>query len=197
MAKTFDELARRTTTAATRRRAAKRTRELLAASTGRLFVGTCRRCGAGYVAADLLGTRQTACPGCRTGEIAWNDAETLVRIDGHQPQPPPAEAPRNMAGAPADLTDAALGEVHDMVDALLYAGEWPAVEAILSWCSRRSCTRTIQGWLTAPTDKLLALLTATAPAKSRLPGRAAFLAEVRSALGARGEDEARLLGGLE
>jgi hypothetical protein len=103
MAKTFDELAGRTTDAATRRRAARRTRELLAASTGRLFVGTCRRCGAGYVAADLLGTRQTACPGCRTGEIAWNDAEALVRIDGRRlPEPPrdPVEAP------PADSPDA-------------------------------------------------------------------------------------------
>jgi hypothetical protein len=44
---------------------------------------------------------------------------------------------------------------------------------------------------------LLALLVATHPAKSRLPGRAAFLAEVRSVLLARCEFADRLLEGLE
>ena len=177
MAKTFDELARRTTDAATRRRAARRARELLRGlpaehreallkaaaapeAPGAAFVGACMQCGAGYAAADPLGARQTACPRCRTGELAW--AENA-------------------------LTDAALDEIYDAVDALLHASEWSAAEALL-----RS-----QNVALAPTDKLLALLVATHPAKSRLPGRAAFLAEVRSAMAARGEDEARLLEGLE
>jgi hypothetical protein len=163
MAKTFDELAGRTTTAATRRRAARRCRELLPAAFAApaAFVGACGRCGAAWAAADRLGTRQTACPKCRTGELAW---------------------------AANASPDAALDEVYDAVDALLYAGDWPAAEAVL---------RSHSPVALVPTDKLLALLVATAPAKSRLPGRAAFLAEVRSALAARGEHEARLLEGLE
>jgi hypothetical protein len=179
MAKTFDELAGRTTDALTRGRAARRTRELLRGvpaehreallrvavtapeAMGAAFVGACTRCGAGYAAADPLGARQTACPGCRTGELVW--AENA-------------------------FADAALDEVYDIVDALLRAGEWPAADAILRSQAPVSLV---------PTDKLLALLVATAPAKSRLPGRAAFLAEVRSAMAARGEDEARLLEGLE
>jgi hypothetical protein len=157
MAKTFDELAGRTMSAAARERAARRTRELLAEATA--FVGMCGRCGAAHAAADRLGTRQTACPDCRTGELVW-----------------PAAA----------STDAELDAAYDAVDDLLRAGDWPAAEALM--LSRPAAAET--------TDMLLALLTATAPAKSRLPGRAGFLAAVRSALRARGEDEARLLEGL-
>ena len=84
------------------------------------------------------------------------------------------------------LPDSALDLIYDRVDELLHGAEWSACAAVLDDIDVSKCS----------TDILLALLTATLPAKSRIPSRGGFLERVGRELRARGENEDRLLAGL-
>jgi len=84
------------------------------------------------------------------------------------------------------LPDSALDLIYDRVDELLHGAEWPACAAILDGVNVSECS----------TDILLALLTATLPAKGRIPSRGGFFERVGRELRVRGEHEGRLLAGL-
>jgi hypothetical protein len=83
-------------------------------------------------------------------------------------------------------TDAALDLVYDAIDEKLRNGEFQDVDSMLAalHVADLSC------------DLLLGVLTATLPAKSRLPSRRAVLSETESVLKRRGEYEEGLLTGL-
>ena len=82
--------------------------------------------------------------------------------------------------------DSALDLIYDRVDELLRGAEWSACAAVLDDINVSECS----------TDILLALLTATLPAKNRIPSRGGFLERVDHELRTRGEHEDRLLAGL-
>lgn len=82
--------------------------------------------------------------------------------------------------------DAALDIIFDEVDEMLLAGEYDRLNRLLAEMSTGAI----------PVELLLGVLTATLPARHRLPNRASFLARVAQTLRDRGELEDGLLGGL-
>lgn len=83
--------------------------------------------------------------------------------------------------------DAALDVLYDRVDDLLKASQFSAVDNLLRQADVASIS----------VDVLLGLLTATLPARSKLPARAEFFADAEASIKARGEWEDGLLAGLE
>ena len=83
--------------------------------------------------------------------------------------------------------DAALDVLYDRVDDLLKAKQFPAVDDFL----RHANVGTLS------VDVLLGLLTATLPARSKLPARAKFFGDVEASIKTRGQWENGLLAGLE
>lgn len=83
--------------------------------------------------------------------------------------------------------DAALDVLYDRVDDLLKAKEFSTMDVFLRQANIDSLS----------VDILLGLLTASLPAKSKLPSRSRFYAEVESSIKRRGEWENGLLTGLE
>lgn len=83
--------------------------------------------------------------------------------------------------------DSALDALYDRIDDLLKTGEFMTLDEMLRQASAGSFS----------TDILLGVLTATLPARSKLPGRAKFFAEAEGSIRARGEWENGLLAGLE
>jgi hypothetical protein len=83
--------------------------------------------------------------------------------------------------------NAAMDLLYDKSDELMRTGQFEGLDMILQ--------RLHAGEL--PVDVLLGLLTATLPAKSRLPSRAEFFTATERILRERGEYEEGLLTGLE
>lgn len=83
--------------------------------------------------------------------------------------------------------DTALDALYDRVDDLLKSEDFPALGAMLRQADVESLS----------TDILLGLLTATLPARSKLPARAQFFAEAEASIKSRDEWEDGLLAGLE
>ena len=83
--------------------------------------------------------------------------------------------------------DAALDVLYDRVDDLLKAKQFTAIDNLLRETTVASYS----------VDILLALLTATFPARSKLPARSKFFADVEASIKGRGEWENSLLAGLE
>jgi hypothetical protein len=83
--------------------------------------------------------------------------------------------------------DAALDVLYDRVDDLLKAKQFTTVDSLLREASVASLSVEI----------LLGLLTATLPARSRLPARSKFFGEAEASIKARGQWENGLLAGLE
>ena len=86
-----------------------------------------------------------------------------------------------------DHIDAALDVLYDRVDASLKKKQFQKIDDVLSEVDVN----------TLSVDILLGLLTATYPAKSKLPSRVAFFSAAEAAIKARGEWEDGLLAGLE
>ncbi|MBI3406914.1 MAG: hypothetical protein HY040_00975 [Planctomycetes bacterium] len=84
-------------------------------------------------------------------------------------------------------SDASLDLIYDEIDELLRAQRFADIDEILREAAVPNCS----------TDVLLAILTATAPAKSRLAARSDFFQQVKSVLDTRDEKEPGLLDGLE
>ena len=84
-------------------------------------------------------------------------------------------------------TDAALDLIYDAVDKLMRDRQFDQLDAILAPIAVVGLS----------VDILLGLLTATLPAKSRLPSRGAFFNAVEQSLKRRGVYEQGLLTGLE
>lgn len=82
--------------------------------------------------------------------------------------------------------DAALDLIYDSIDELLYAAQFALCASILNDVDVARCSD----------DVLLGLLTATLPAKSRIPTRGSFLRRVEAQLRVRGEYEDGILEGL-
>lgn len=83
--------------------------------------------------------------------------------------------------------DSGIDIVYDAVDEMLRDGEFPRVDAILTETQPKEYS----------IDIMLALLTSTLPASSRLPSRCAFYGRFETWLRAAGEYEDGLLTGLE
>jgi hypothetical protein len=83
--------------------------------------------------------------------------------------------------------DSALDIIYDQVDELLLAGEFHQVDDLLASATPEQLS----------IDLLLALLTSTLPAKSKLSNRSAFFRRVEDALQSRGELRDGLLIGLD
>lgn len=83
-------------------------------------------------------------------------------------------------------TDLALDLIYESTDRFMRAGAFSELDALLATTSPD----------TLSLDLLLGVLTATLPAKSRLPTRDSFLAKVEETLRGRGEYEDGLLAGL-
>lgn len=83
-------------------------------------------------------------------------------------------------------TDLALDLIYDSTDQLMRAGAFSELDTLLATTSPD----------THSLDLLLGVLTATLPAKSRLPTRSIFLAKVEATLRQRGDYEDGLLAGL-
>ena len=77
--------------------------------------------------------------------------------------------------------------LYDRVDDLLKARQFSAVDGLLRQANVGSIS----------VDVLLGLLTATPPARSELPARSKFFADVEASVKVRGEWENGLLAGLE
>ena len=86
----------------------------------------------------------------------------------------------------AGLPDSALDIIYDRVDELLHNAEFEQCAQILDQLDETRYS----------TDILLALITTTFPAKSRIRTRAQFLGRVSEELRKRGENDVRLLAGL-
>ena len=84
-------------------------------------------------------------------------------------------------------TDSALDLLYDAVDELLQRGEFEKLDSMITNVAVADLSENI----------LIGLLTATLPARSRLPIRPKFFAEVEETLRKRGEYEDGLLSGLE
>jgi hypothetical protein len=84
-------------------------------------------------------------------------------------------------------TDAALDLIYDSVDELLRSNRFSELDAIIARVAADDCS----------TDVLLGLLTATLPARSKLPSRKHFFRAVNRSLKTRPEYEDGLLAGLE
>lgn len=82
--------------------------------------------------------------------------------------------------------DAELVRLFERYDELFYADKFSEVDAELASIQVRSVS----------TAMLIGYLTATLPAKSKLPNRAAFYSKVSDELAVRGETDPRLLSGL-
>jgi len=80
-----------------------------------------------------------------------------------------------------------LDGIYSWADELMRAGRFQYLNAAISAFHPDDMT----------TDNLLGVLTATLPAKSKLPARKAFFQAVERILTARGEMESGLLAGLE
>lgn len=85
------------------------------------------------------------------------------------------------------FTDTALDLIYDSVDELLHGARFALCDSVLQETDASQCS----------IDVLLALLTATLPAKSRLATRAQFFQRVENSLRERGEYVADVLAGLE
>ncbi|SRR6266568_2657385 len=83
--------------------------------------------------------------------------------------------------------DAALDVLYDRMDALLKAKQFTVMDALLKEANVDSIS----------VDVLLGLLTASLPARSKLPARSSFYAEAEASIKRRGEWEDGLLAGLE
>ena len=83
--------------------------------------------------------------------------------------------------------DAALDVLYDRMDALLKAKQFAAMDALLQQANVDSLS----------IDVILGLLTASLPARSRLPARSKFYAEAETSIKRRGEWADGLLAGLE
>jgi hypothetical protein len=83
--------------------------------------------------------------------------------------------------------DSALDALYDRVDDLLKTEEFETLDGMLRQAKVESLSA----------DVLLGLLTATLPARAKLPARANFFAEAEASIKARGEWENGLLAGLE
>jgi hypothetical protein len=83
--------------------------------------------------------------------------------------------------------DTALDVLYDRVDDLLKTKQFTTVDDLLRNANVSSFSA----------DVLLGLLTSTLPARSKLPARAKFFADVESSIKARGEWENGLLAGLK
>jgi hypothetical protein len=83
--------------------------------------------------------------------------------------------------------NAALDLLYDRVDELMRTGQFEALDSLLQQVRLGDMS----------IDVLLGLLTATLPARSRLPSRQAFFRETENALREWGEYEDGLLTGLE
>src|ERR1700742_2348282 len=86
----------------------------------------------------------------------------------------------------AGRTDAALDELYDFIDEEFKDGYFKLIDDLLSWIDTDSYSINI----------LIGLLSATLPAKTKLPNRKAFYDRVESTLGKRNELESGLLNGL-
>ena len=86
-----------------------------------------------------------------------------------------------------ERTDAALDLIYDSIDDLMRNEEFQRIESILARISITDLS----------TDILLGILTATLPAKSRLPNREEFFNAVEQTIRQRGEYEEGLLAGLQ
>ena len=84
-------------------------------------------------------------------------------------------------------TDAALDLIYDSIDDLMRNEEFPRLDSILARISITDLS----------TDILLGILTATLPAKSRLPARAELFNAIEQTIQQRGEYEEGLLIGLQ
>jgi hypothetical protein len=80
-----------------------------------------------------------------------------------------------------------LDEIYSWADDLMKAGRFQYLDAAIAAFQPADMT----------TDNLLGVLTATLPAKSKLPSRKAFFQATERILMARGEMEPGLLAGLE
>lgn len=80
-----------------------------------------------------------------------------------------------------------LDEIYSWADELMRAGRFQYLDAAIAAFHPEEMT----------TNNLLGVLTATLPAKSKLPARKAFYHDVERILTARGEMEPGLLAGLE
>lgn len=85
------------------------------------------------------------------------------------------------------FTDTALDLIYDSVDELLHGARFALCDSVLQETDTSQCS----------IDVLLALLTATLPAKSRLATRTKFFQRVETSLRERGEYSADVLSGLE
>ena len=83
--------------------------------------------------------------------------------------------------------DAALDVLYDRVDGLLRSNKFEALDDALG------CVNTVQ----LTTDVIIGLLTASLPAKSKLPSRARFFATAEKTIKSRNEWEVGLLDGLQ
>jgi hypothetical protein len=84
-------------------------------------------------------------------------------------------------------TDSALDLLFDQIDEMLLASDFSRVDRLLLETAPESLS----------VDLLIGLLTATLPAKDRLPNRKYFLERVERSLQERGELESGLLVGLD
>jgi hypothetical protein len=84
-------------------------------------------------------------------------------------------------------TDLALDLLYDAIDQLLRESKFDELNAILCGLPIAECSL----------DLLLGFLTATLPARTKLPSRPQFFADVKAELQNRGEFEVGLLTGLE
>lgn len=67
-------------------------------------------------------------------------------------------------------TDAKIDSIYDLVDDMMHRGDWLALDEQLETLARVAML---------PDDEMLAWLTMTLPAKSRLPSRAKLMAKAR------------------
>ncbi len=84
-------------------------------------------------------------------------------------------------------TDEALDLIYDSVDQLLRSNQFPELDAVIAGVAVDECS----------TDLLLGLLTATLPARSKLPARKDFFRAIDRSLKTRREHEDGLLTELE
>lgn len=83
--------------------------------------------------------------------------------------------------------DAALDLLYDKIDAMMWGGDFLEIDSMISGVTVSDCSL----------DILLGVLTATLPARSKLPSRAKFFRDVDEILKQRGKYENGLLTGLE
>ena len=83
--------------------------------------------------------------------------------------------------------DTELDEIYDLIDDLFHVGEFERVNSILQDLDLKN----------TETDLLIGYLTATLPAKNKLPYRETFYRKVEKLLKERGDYEDGLLNGLE